>query len=387
MEEFGAGGTGVIARDSSYNWDDLVARAKAQVNTTLPDRTNEAWHYGDPRKFSTEGLQTTAEAGQAQPASAPGHSQPLTAGEDGRAAALPAALISTDHFAAQHIALSASPQLIHIAKGETAKEQHLHLHAPTGGAVAAPTLIIIAEPFSSAQLYLHFSGGEEQQRNLHSVMLFAQLADGARVGVTRLQNYAARTDALLREYVSVGRDAHYTSNVLQLGGANVRSEAHITLAAPGSSVDLRGAYLATGRQRIDFLTHQNHQAPHATSNLLYKGALLGKARASYQGMITVAPDAQRTDAYQSNRTLVLSGSARADSSPQLEIGANDVRCTHGSTVSNVSETELFYMQSRGIPREVARRMLVAAFIAEVTDQIRCEGVRSEVESYVAGLNS
>jgi Fe-S cluster assembly protein SufD len=222
---------------------------------------------------------------------------------------------------------------------------------------------------------------------LHSVLLLADIADGARVTVTRVQHYGGRTDALLREYASVGRDATYTSNVIQLGGANVRAEAHLTLAQPGASAFLRGAYLATGRQRFDFLTHQNHQAPHATSNLLYKGALLGRARASYQGMITVAPDAQRTDAYQSNRTLVLSGDARADSSPQLEIGANDVRCTHGSTVSNVSETELFYMQSRGIPREVARRLLVSAFIAEVTDQVGNQRVTDLVEKYVAELNA
>ncbi len=336
----------------------------ARATIELPDRTNEAWHYGDPRKFENAGLPVGAK-----------HASP----------ALPQTLAS-DFFAAQHFAHTSEPQRIEIAAHASGSPIHVELQADP--AVASfHTLYVTAGAFAAADIYIHIAGGADDGRSLHSVMLFADVADGARVSITRVQNYGERTDALLREYATVGRDATYTSNVVQLGGLNVRSEAHIELAQPGSTANLRGAYLAGGRQRFDFLTHQNHQAPHATSNLLYKGALLGRARASYQGMITVAEHAQRTDAYQSNRTLVLSGSARADSSPQLEIGANDVRCTHGSTVSNVSERELFYMQARGIPRQQARRLLIAAFIAEVTDQFGDEATRQLVNDYVLEHNT
>jgi Fe-S cluster assembly protein SufD len=369
----------VSSRTGNNSWDHLVALAKQRIEVTpIPDRTNEAWHYGDPRKFDIGDLNV----GTQLAASASDQATKTDA-----ASCVPTGLIESDHFAAQHFSRSQPPQYLNLIKHKQHGEIHIHLAAQPGGVATAHTLFLTAEAFAEAEVFIHCSGGSAEQRDLHSVMLFAYIADGANISVTRVQHYGSRTDALLREYATVGRDATYTSNVVQLGGLNLRSEAHVELAQPGANAFLRGAYLASGRQRFDFLTHQNHQAPNATSNLLYKGALLGRARASYQGMITVAPDAQRTDAYQSNRTLVLSGSARADSSPQLEIGANDVRCTHGSTVSNVSDSELFYMQSRGIPREVARRLLIAAFIAEVTDQIGNQRITDLVEQHLTELSA
>ncbi len=154
------------------------------------------------------------------------------------------------------------------------------------------------------------------------------------------------------------------------------------LTQPGGTAELLGLHLLRERQRFDFFTLQNHQAPNCKSNLLYKGAMLDRARSSYQGTITVAPGAQKTDAYQSNRSLLLSSTARSDSSPQLEIQADDVRCTHGSAVSNVGRNELFYMESRGIPQEQARRLLVSGFMAEVADRIPLSSARDYVYNYV-----
>ncbi len=141
-------------------------------------------------------------------------------------------------------------------------------------------------------------------------------------------------------------------------------------------------YLLQGRQRYDFHTHQKHLAPATKSNLLFKGALLGRSRASYQGIITVAPQAQKTDAYQANRNLLLCTEARSDSSPQLEISANDVRCTHGSTASNVGAAEMFYLANRGLPPEMARRLLVSGFMAEVADRIPLTAVRDYAYNHV-----
>jgi Fe-S cluster assembly protein SufD len=259
------------SHNDAHTWDDLVAQAKERYeNTPLPDRTNEDWHYGDPRKFDAAGLTLAPVEAAASRLLDGDRLSPPQVGE----------LIATDHFAAQHIATSTDPHYIHIEKNKDAGEIHIELAAQSGGYATAQTLFLQADAFATADIFLHCSGGAAEQRNLHSVMVFANVADGARISVTRVQNYGSRTDALLREYASVGRDATYTSNVVQLGGLNVRAEAHVELAQPGASAFLRGAYLASGRQRFDFLTHQNHQAPNATSNLLYKGALLGRARAS-----------------------------------------------------------------------------------------------------------
>ena len=126
---------------------------------------------------------------------------------------------------------------------------------------------------------------------------------------------------------------------------------------------------------MEFNTLQSHAAPHATSDLLYKGALTGNARAIFEGMIRVHPGAQKTNAYQANRNMLLSAGSRADSIPQLEIEANDVRCTHGATVGPINDDQLFYLMSRGIPREEALRLLVLGFFSEVIDRIPVQDVR------------
>ncbi len=151
---------------------------------------------------------------------------------------------------------------------------------------------------------------------------------------------------------------------------------------PGARADLYAMHFANGRQSYDFYTQQNHHAPNTSSKLLFKGALGGRARSSYIGQIDVAAKANNTDAYQTNRTLLLSKEARTNSSPQLEIANHEVMCSHGSTTSNIREDELFYLQSRGLPAEQARRLLVSGFLAEIADQIPLSTVRDYAYNYV-----
>jgi Fe-S cluster assembly protein SufD len=146
---------------------------------------------------------------------------------------------------------------------------------------------------------------------------------------------------------------------------------------------MSGVYFVDGAQHIDIDTEQNHVAAHTTSDLLYKGALKDKARSVWQGNIRVYPNAQRTDAYQVNRNLVLSHEARADSIPGLEIEANDVRCTHGAAASQIDREEVFYLMSRGIGEPVARQLIVNAFFKPVLDRIPHESVRERLEAAFA----
>jgi Fe-S cluster assembly protein SufD len=139
----------------------------------------------------------------------------------------------------------------------------------------------------------------------------------------------------------------------------------------------------TGRQNLTYLTRQDHIAPHATSDLLYKAGLKDSSRIVWKGMIRVEKDAQRTDAYQKNDNLVLSDTARADSIPGLEIEANDVRCTHGATAGRVDDDMIFYLRSRGIGRDEAVRLIVEGFFANVYDRITVEPVRETLRQAVA----
>ena len=145
---------------------------------------------------------------------------------------------------------------------------------------------------------------------------------------------------------------------------------------------MSGVFFGDGRQHLDYDTQQNHMAPHTTSDLLYKGALRERARSVWQGMIKVFPNAQQTDGYQANRNLILEKSARADSIPGLEIEADDVRCTHGATVSQLDPDEVFYIRSRGLPFQEAQRLIVQGFFSPVIERIPLPDVRERLTAEI-----
>src|SRR5690606_26332728 len=168
------------------------------------------------------------------------------------------------------------------------------------------------------------------------------------------------------------RDAALKTINVHVGGTHVRNEQHCRILGEGAGVDMDSLTLAKGTQEIDQRTLQTHAAPNGRSNLLYKNAIKDNARTIFSGLIKVEKDAQKTDGYQSNRNLLLSDTAESNSLPGLEIEANDVRCTHGSTSAQIDETELFYLQARGIPLLKAQEMLAFAFFEEVLVKVESE---------------
>jgi Fe-S cluster assembly protein SufD len=167
-----------------------------------------------------------------------------------------------------------------------------------------------------------------------------------------------------------------------VGSHLTKNFSELTLAGEGAEGRMSGFYFTDGVQHLDHDTQQNHLAPHTTSDLLFKGALTGRSRSVWQGMIYVAPGAQRTDGYQANRNLLLSRQARADSIPGLEILADDVRCTHGATVGRLEEEPLYYLMTRGIPRPDAERLVVYGFFAPIMSRIPFEGVRERFQRMI-----
>ena len=167
-----------------------------------------------------------------------------------------------------------------------------------------------------------------------------------------------------------------------IGSRLTKNFSDLDLAGQGSTGRMSGFYFTDGVQHLDHDTQQNHLAQNTTSDLLFKGALKDKSRSVWQGMIYVAPGAQKTDGYQANRNLVLSSQARADSIPGLEILADDVRCTHGATVGKIDPDQVFYLRSRGLPYEDAEHLIVEGFFDPIMERIPFEGVRARFQQSI-----
>jgi Fe-S cluster assembly protein SufD len=180
--------------------------------------------------------------------------------------------------------------------------------------------------------------------------------------------------------VHLGRSSNFASNSIALGGGLVRNDVNAVLDAEGGECTLNGLYLATDRQLIDNHTRIDHAKPHCASHELYKGILDGKARGVFNGKIYVHQDAQKTDAKQTNKTLLLSEDAVINTKPQLEIYADDVKCTHGATIGQLAEEAIFYLRSRGIGRAEARSLLTYAFANDIISRIKVEPIRARLEA-------
>lgn len=207
--------------------------------------------------------------------------------------------------------------------------------------------------------------------------------DGARLRYVSIQNWGEGVTHIQRQRGDVGRDATLNSLVVTMGGTLSRTEMQSYLRGQGSDSEMLALYFANEDQHFDHYTLQHHAAAHAHSDLLYKGVNADQSVGVFSGMIKVDLGAQKTDAYQKHRTLMLSSEAQNFSVPQLEINANDVRCSHGSTTGPVNQEALFFLRSRGIRRELAEKMLVTAFLEDVLTRVPLKSVVTYIEGIIA----
>ena len=205
------------------------------------------------------------------------------------------------------------------------------------------------------------------------------LSDGATLHHYKIQREGARAFHVGTIDVHQGRDSHYVSFSFATGASLSRTNIYTTLDGEGGGVTLNGLYMLDGEQHGDHQTMILHAQPNCFSRELYKGVLDGQSHGVFNGKVYVEPIAQKTDGKQTNNTLLLSERAQIDTKPQLEIFADDVKCTHGATVGRLDEQALFYMKSRGVGRELARRLLTYAFAADVLETIEQDSVREELE--------
>ncbi|HZY45593.1 MAG TPA: Fe-S cluster assembly protein SufD [Anaerolineae bacterium] len=243
--------------------------------------------------------------------------------------------------------------------------------------------LIVMEPGSRAVFIDEYASATGDKQAFANGAVEIVVRDGAQLDYVNWQDWGRNIFNFTHERAKVMRDATLHWIAIGLGTKLTKSFIDAVLAGQGSTALMSGAYFVDSNQHLDYDTEQNHMVPHTKSDLLYKGALKDKARSVWQGNIHVFPGAQRTDAYQANRNLTLSHTARADSIPGLEIEADDVRCTHGAAISQVDREEVFYLMSRGLPQTVAEQMIVTGFFQPVLDRIPMASVRTRLETSFA----
>jgi Fe-S cluster assembly protein SufD len=219
---------------------------------------------------------------------------------------------------------------------------------------------------------------------LHNAVTEVRVGEDAVLTHTRLQNESPQAFHVSTLYAEIAERGTYDSFALNLGGRVTRSETHARLAGPKGITHLNGAQLLGGTQHADFTTIVKHDAPSCTSRQTVKNVLAGRSRGVFQGRIEVARAAQKTDGYQMNQALLLSPDAEIDTKPELEIFADDVKCSHGATVGELDADQLFYLRSRGIPEDEARSILVRAFLAEALDAVTHDAVRGVLDQAIEG---
>jgi Fe-S cluster assembly protein SufD len=205
------------------------------------------------------------------------------------------------------------------------------------------------------------------------------VGDGATVRHYKIQRESPRAFHVGTTQVIQGRDSHFVSFSFATGAALSRTNIYTLLDGEGCGTTLNGLYMVDDEQHVDHQTRIEHAQPNCFSREVYKGILDGTSHGVFNGKVYVHPIAQKTDGKQSNNNLLLSERAHIDTKPQLEIFADDVKCTHGATIGRIDETALFYMRSRGLNASTARRLLTYAFAADVLEQLEVEGVREELE--------
>lgn len=251
------------------------------------------------------------------------------------------------------------------------------------GVAWVPHTLVVAEPRSRVTLVEVSGSREGTARSLVAPVVEIVPREGATVRYVHLQTWGRNVWEVGIARAVLGRDCTVHTLMVAFGAGLVKTNVESRLAGPGSTSEMLGVQFADDSQHYDYHTLQEHIAPSTTSDLLYKGALKDTARVVFAGLIRAHYGAQKTNAFQLNRNLILSEGARADSMPKLEIMANDLRCTHGASTSRLNEDQIFYLMSRGLPRATAVRMMVDGFFAEIFDRIPLPLVRDFLSEAIA----
>jgi Fe-S cluster assembly protein SufD len=259
-------------------------------------------------------------------------------------------------------------EINHVVSGQAGSLPHAH-----------PRTLIVVAPGAQCTIVETYKGEGHYFTNAVTEIV---AGDGAVIDHYKVQLESPEAFHVATMQVALGRSTNFTTHNISLGGALVRNDIGATLSE-GAEATVNGLYLVNGTQHVDNHTVIDHAKPHGSSHELYKGILDGHASAVFNGRIIVRKDAQKTDSKQTNKNLVLSDDAVIDTKPELQIFADDVRCTHGATIGQLDAESLFYLQSRGIGKAQARSLLTQAFAQDIIDRIKIPELRNQLEKVLS----
>jgi len=406
-------------------WHDLKRRAWAHyLETPLPKRTDEMWRFSNLQGWRLEQPFTLATPAPAELVTRLVDQSSLITEKTAQAIyvnnvrvaqeALPEALTKAGvifgsleeavlrhpdliqaHFMAQdsrlgsekltalHRALTTGGAFLYVPRGVEIDRPIVVHHWVSGERAAIfPHTLVIAEDNAKVTVVEFRQSASDADTTFSSGVNDLYAGPGAQLTYVSGQRWSRSSLGFQGNETIVQRDARVLSLGVQLGGRQTRTESHSRLQGPGAHSEMLSLAVAHGEQEFDQRTLQSHQSPNTSSNLLYKNALFDTARTIFSGLIIVDPGAQKTDAYQSNRNLLCSPDAEANSLPGLEIQANDVRCTHGSTTGKIDDEQMFYLASRGIATPTAQQLLVFGFFEEVLNKLENDHVHQVLRALI-----
>jgi Fe-S cluster assembly protein SufD len=291
--------------------------------------------------------------------------------------------IHVDRFAALQAAMWTDGYFLYVPKNVVI-DKPLHIHAAMGdGKVDLTHTLIVLEEGAEATVLFESSSPTSEAGGFHCGGLEFVVNARSNLRFVGLQDWGTGTWHFAHKRASIGQDANLQWTIAAMGSRFAQVDQQVVLVGPGASSHVNGVLFTRDKQHLTYNTIQRHSAPHCTSDFLYKSVLQDRSRTVWRGMIKVDVGADKTDGYQRNDNLLLSDNARADSIPGLEIKADDVRCTHGSTSGRVDEELIFYAQSRGFTRVEAVRMIVTGFFQQIFDRITIESVREALGAAIA----
>ncbi len=284
-----------------------------------------------------------------------------------------------DFFSSLNAAFLQQGALILLKKNSVLEKPVQIINVITADSLmVAPRSLLVAEPGAEAMVFETFYGAGEHQYFTNSVFEFF-VAPNATVKYVRVQDESKKAYHVSNIAVSQSPDSKFFSYNMNFGGSIVRNNISAEFTGQNAETHMYGASVVDGNRLIDNHTAIDHAVPHCESHQLYKAVLSDDARGVFNGKVMVRKDAQKTNAFQQNNTLLLSANALIDSKPQLEIFADDVKCSHGATIGRLDETSMFYLKSRGIGEEAARKMLVHAFASETISNLEQEEIAGYIE--------
>ncbi len=290
---------------------------------------------------------------------------------------------SFDRFAALHAACFSGGPVLYVPRGVVVDKPFHVLAGMTDGGIDLGHTLVILEEGAEATLLYESASGDESHGGLHCGAVELVVAPGANLRYVNLQNWGRGVWHFGHQKATIGRDSNLQWTIGAMGARLAKVNQHVEMTGAGANCQVNGVMFTEGKQHLSYHTLQHHKAESCRSDFLYKAALQDTSRTVWRGMIKVDNAAQKTDGYQRNDNLLLSRIARADAIPGLEIEADDVRCTHGSTSGFIDEELIFYAECRGFTREEAIRAIVTGFFQQVFDRISIESVRDALSLAVA----